>query len=158
MICRADNFQDLGWQVQVIDRTIWDVGVARNVLVYFVVLLSILWLEFSSSFRLTSYFILILSFIILLTLTFIHYFLLHLLILHFIHPFPQTIYLLQHLLYFELTVFSNVDTQLIHDSHVIKDWAIIFKELQQMIRIGNFTKVTRSQDQYQMQSLILHTF
>ena len=52
MICRADNFQDLGWQVQVIDRTIWDVGVARNVLVYFVVLLSILWLEFSSSFRL----------------------------------------------------------------------------------------------------------
>lgn len=130
MRCKADNFQDLGWQVQVIDRTIWDEEVVRNVLVYFVVLLSIPLLEFSSSFRLTSDFILILSFIILLTLTFIHYSLLHLLILHFIPPSLQTIYLLQHLLYFELTIFLNVDTQLIRDSHVIKDWAIIFKELQ----------------------------
>lgn len=158
MKCKADNFQDLGQQAQVIDRTTWDVVVVQNVLVYFVVLLSTPLLEFSSIFRSTSDFILILKSIIRPTLTFIHYFLLHFLILHFIPPSLQTTYLLQHQLYFELTAFSNVDTQLINGSNFIKDQVIILKELQQMIKIGNFTKVTRFQDQYQMQSIILHTF
>jgi hypothetical protein len=126
-----------------IDRTIWDVEVARNVIVYFVVLLSIPWLELFSSFRLAIYLLLTLSFIIPPNLTFIHYFLTHFLIVRFIPTSLQTTSNLQHLLYFERVISSNVDTTLINDSHVIREWVIIFKELQQMTKIGNFTKVTQ---------------
>jgi hypothetical protein len=113
---REDSFQELDWQAQVIDRTIWDGEVVQNESIYFVVLLFISYQIFSLAFELSNDLIRFTFILPLTTLTFI---------IHFANPLDFIILLIfLHLkltLYFGLIVFLNVCIQLISGFHVIKD-------------------------------------